>query len=1130
MNNQMMQQFEELCQQMYTAPDPASQKQAESTVLEFTDNIQNLLKLHSILEQSNSPYCLVVVANSLTKLVTNNFANISPAERLNLRNATLNRLYNKPDWPRYTVQHLTSLTCRITKLGWFDSAAGTSETPRASSDTAAQTWVMQSIVDDLQTFFMASIEHAVIGIQLEAQLVDEMNQGDPIKSLTRHRKIATSFRDGCLLRIFESCLDLLAHAMYGQSLNLSNHPLPNFLSPQMFQGQINVESSQFKLLQALVFLSLRCLCFDFIGTSPDESAEDIGTVQLPSTWRSRLQEGKVLSLFFDIFRQAPPPISSKAMETLVQLASVRRSLFNDRERVQYLKVLTDNCREVLRSGQSLGDMGNYHEFCRLLSKLKINFQLNELVSTENYSELIEMITKFTVQSVESYQWAPSSVHYLLNLWQRLVASMPYARSTNPSYLEKYTPEVTKAFIMARIGQVEYNLRNNGGDDLLEDPDQMSTLLDQIAVIARCQYAQTCELMISAFDPTYNEFQELAQRLATSQGDQALEQRVAILEGQLTWMVYFIGAMLGGRINLQSVDEHDMMDGELATRVMQLMKFADARLEGTQAGSVHMELSILHFFQEFRQTYVGDHVQKSSKVYQRLSDRFGVQDQSQVLNVFLTKIVANLRYWASNESVVSQSLKLLGDLCQGYSTVRMLRKLDLSNMILQNHHEFPFLESLNNTRHRTTFYTALGRLLFVENQDEDDKFERFMDPFKQVVEWLRTQMTPEGRVSPQADVSRVQSTIVGLCRDFRGIVAACTKKASYMSFFDWFYPNHMEPMTKCFGDFAGTPTVADPFLKFTAELVHNRSQRLEFDISSPNGILLFRETSKIICAYGEEIVRLSQGPPIGASELYSRKYKGIAVVFNILRYSLCGHYVNFGVFKLYNDPALDNTLNMFIKLLCCVPVTDLLQYPKLTKSYFSLLEIFTTDHLSFILNLNQEMFRYVLMSVSEGIKSVDTGISSNCCLALDNIVTFHFKTMQKGKQTDDGMALMQRMNEYNDIIPRTLNYLLNTIFESCPNQWSVSRPLLGLILLNPDYYKSLSESIIGNQPQDRQPQMRKCFDALMHDIDNSLAAKNRDKFTQHLTIFRRDINNFMRAPEIAPSPRVLVNNVNGDAMM
>lgn len=46
-----------------------------------------------------------------------------------------------------------------------------------------------------------------------------------------------------------------------------------------------------------------------------------------------------------------------------------------------------------------------------------------------------------------------------------------------------------------------------------------------------------------------------------------------------------------------------------------------------------------------------------------------------------------------------------------------------------------------------------------------------------------------------------------------------------------------------------PVVTTPVLKLFAELVQNRSQRLQFDVCSPNGILLFREASKMICAYG-----------------------------------------------------------------------------------------------------------------------------------------------------------------------------------------------------------------------------------------------------------------------------------------
>jgi hypothetical protein len=49
------------------------------------------------------------------------------------------------------------------------------------------------------------------------------------------------------------------------------------------------------------------------------------------------------------------------------------------------------------------------------------------------------------------------------------------------------------------------------------------------------------------------------------------------EGRLTWLVYIIGAAVGGRVSFNSNDEHDAMDGELVCRVLQLMNLTDARL-------------------------------------------------------------------------------------------------------------------------------------------------------------------------------------------------------------------------------------------------------------------------------------------------------------------------------------------------------------------------------------------------------------------------------------------------------------------------------------------------------------------------------------------------------------------------
>lgn len=66
-----------------------------------------------------------------------------------------------------------------------------------------------------------------------------------------------------------------------------------------------------------------------------------------------------------------------------------------------------------------------------------------------------------------------------------------------------------------------------------------------------------------------------------------------------------------------------------------------------------------------------------------------------------------------------------------------------------------------------------------------------------------------------------------------------------------------------------------------EFVLNKAQRLTFDTSSPNGILLFREVSKLLVAYGTRILSV---PSTG--DIYGCKYKGIWISLTILARGKC----------------------------------------------------------------------------------------------------------------------------------------------------------------------------------------------------------------------------------------------------
>jgi exportin-7 len=63
-------------------------------------------------------------------------------------------------------------------------------------------------------------------------------------------------------------------------------------------------------------------------------------------------------------------------------------------------------------------------------------------------------------------------------------------------------------------------------------------------------------------------------------------------------------------------------------------------------------------------------------------------------------------------------------------------------------------------------------------------------------------------------------------------------------FDWLYPAHFPTLRACLEAWADSPDATTAMLKFMSEFALNKTQRLTFDSSSPNGILLFREVSKV----------------------------------------------------------------------------------------------------------------------------------------------------------------------------------------------------------------------------------------------------------------------------------------------
>jgi exportin-7 len=77
-----------------------------------------------------------------------------------------------------------------------------------------------------------------------------------------------------------------------------------------------------------------------------------------------------------------------------------------------------------------------------------------------------------------WRFSQNSLYYLLSLWQRMVASVPYIKAQEPHLLEIYTPEITKVYITTRLELANAVIGNNL-DDPFQDLANIYQQLDQV---------------------------------------------------------------------------------------------------------------------------------------------------------------------------------------------------------------------------------------------------------------------------------------------------------------------------------------------------------------------------------------------------------------------------------------------------------------------------------------------------------------------------------------------------------------------------------------------------------------------------------------------------------------------------
>merc|ERR1712093_695350 len=121
--------------------------------------------------------------------------------------------------------------------------------------------------------------------------------------------------------------------------------------------------------------------------------------------------------------------------------------------------------------------------------------------------------------------------------------------------------------------------------------------------------------------------------------------------------------------------------------------------------------------------------------------------------------------------------------------------------------------------------------------------------------------------------------------------------------------------------------------------------------------------------------------------------------------------------------------------------------------------------------------------------------------VDNVVTYFYSHGLEKTVTPEGQRVRNFMQQQPACLNKILQLMLQLVMSGEFNStWSISRPLMGLILIHENDFVALKEQIIASQIEEKRQKLRGFFDELMAGVENNLSTKNKDHFTRNLYNF------------------------------
>lgn len=1141
-------------------------------------------ELLNILRQSTEVLSVHFASKQLQQVFTEGVNSFSIADRAELRRELLPILFDRVEWfcrsPTGSIPGSVALTAfapllaRVWRICWFEIADNI-DVEQDSDDSDDETWVGplggmksstsnggmtmsgasglgfgsgsngdggQPEVDDPLLHVVAkkmilespTLASTLVGVTVLYMSVEEMSKQLPHLWPAVQRKTAVAFRDRCLLDIFKLGLQTL------QKLLVSPTPM---VEP--------AKTQQKSLVLNTLALLQQVFSFDFVGTSPDESNDDLGIIHIPASWSSVFEHTDTLRTLTEFYNSTTGTEQKKSLEILSSLVSVRSTLFgNTAGQLIFLGNVFDFLGKTITTRKGLEDLNNIHVLCRLLVRLKCNFTLTQFVSVPTWKDLMEIVSLFHLEIMNSPDCNPNVLFYIMSWWQRLASSVAYLSSAaEPTHLTEIVPGLVRAFLESQLKREE---------DYPEDEPSLLTDKQLPLIISAVPHlleiSGRVEIMTMVID-IFNEFGARFSNFAAQTYHGELPLELGILERQLALLVHIISMLaiergsnmatsytsvnhssrsplidgIEGSISEEQAlaDQIEALEVEMISSVFTLLQLHDGRFssQGPAAGSYQLEYALASFLRQFSSSYFALEDVEKRKLHRVLDERHEMSSKELVLNKILSKIAFNLDKWSQDKwpqgqlppgtDVTKETLQLFLALVIGAHSSRLIAKSELVSQLLANH---TTLDWGSNERYRREFYRVLGRIAFKDS--EISELYKFLAPFEDKLVGLREELQRENPEELYAIAPILSQT---LC-DLRGALTACHTPSGYETFFEWFYPaGYYE--TICYmaiQRYSGYNwKVVWNVLRFVEELVTNTHKRIQFPGTSPDGHRLFRDTAHLLIAVAEKIMQIQVpqgeprnsasamgfGPPSGgdgadngSKSILDIRYKAISLFLRIFSRLLSGasDFANIGVFAMFGDKIVSDLLMAACNVIFSMDIEEAAGYTKVIDVLYIALENICMHNLADLLgqdaSTTSAALEQVLLLLKHGLRSKIVRILCCCTQSLDKICMNHYHATQKLRTRPDSNPTVFS-DSHIDLLGDIMFELLDLVLvDHDMIHWTLCRPLFVLSQLLPDVFSAIQQAIIASQHVSVRAQLEEAFKALYVGVDETMRPENREKFT------------------------------------